>query len=370
MRASLSHLPFIPATLMLALLPGPAAAKKSNNTAPSTAAQAGPTVTPPKNVFLRNAFDTDPSNYMGRFIPEGTPASAIDETIGMPLPCSSFITTKTVGGGNVSYDELFAASTEASARVGVPPILSGSGSLDQTSVIRVKYKLTEKMQSVIADPAGFAACCAQGPDQCTGLYLGEFLAGTGSVWFVSASQMDGKVTGAGAKVAGEIEASRGVAWQKAITFEEPVFFAFKTTPNKVTTQACSGDWVHTPPVAPDGKYFVGVSNPMETEQLARDAALGDARKAVVSYIGERITAGQVTTTTTTGDASDLKSRLQSTGNLTRAASGVASFVKDRCWNIENQARSDGTWKVAYVLMFLPRSEEERAAAAILSATTP
>lgn len=367
MRASLSAL--LTLALALALLPGSAAAKKSSS-APSTAAQAGPTVTPPKNVFLRNAFDTDPSNYMGRFIPDGTAPAAIDETIGMPLPCSSFITTKTVGGGNVSYDELFAASSEASARVGVPPILSGGGSADQSTVIRVKYKLTQKMQSVIADPAGFAACCAQGPDQCTGLYLGEFLAGTGSVWFASASEAEGKVSGAGTKLAGEIEASRGVMWQKSITFEEPVYFAFKTTPNRGSTSACSGDWVNTPPVAPDGKYFVGVSNPMQTEQLARDAALGDGRKAVVTYIGERITMGQVTTTSTAGGASNLSSRLQSNENLTRAASGVANFVKDRCWRIDDQARPDGTWKLAHVLVFLPKSEEDRAAAAILAAMGP
>jgi hypothetical protein len=51
--------------------------------APLVPESTGPTATAPKTLFLRNAFDTDPSLYLGRFIPDGTPLDHIDESRGM-----------------------------------------------------------------------------------------------------------------------------------------------------------------------------------------------------------------------------------------------------------------------------------------------
>ena len=80
---------------------------------------------PSPNVFLRNSFDTDPSTYLGRFIPEGL--EALDESAGMSLACSEHISWRYVEGGGVKYTEFLQASSEASARLGVPVFASAKG---------------------------------------------------------------------------------------------------------------------------------------------------------------------------------------------------------------------------------------------------
>ncbi len=44
---------------------------------------------PMSNVHLRNSFDTDPSVYLGRFVPRD--ATDLDEGTAMPLTCSQFV---------------------------------------------------------------------------------------------------------------------------------------------------------------------------------------------------------------------------------------------------------------------------------------
>src|SRR5690606_28233425 len=64
----------------------------------------GPTVVAPQNTFLRNAFDTDPSFYIGRFVPRDS--GTIDESSAMQLTCSQHVSYRKVDGGGVIYDEV------------------------------------------------------------------------------------------------------------------------------------------------------------------------------------------------------------------------------------------------------------------------
>ena len=109
---------------------------------------------PSGNVYLRNSFDTDPSGYLGRFLPAGL--QDLDESNGMTMACSEHISWKFVDGGGVKMTEVLNVSSAASARLGVPLIAKGKGSVSSSQVARVSYTLTGKMVSTIDDPGAFA----------------------------------------------------------------------------------------------------------------------------------------------------------------------------------------------------------------------
>lgn len=329
----------------------------------------GPTIVAPANLFLRNAFDTDPSLYIGRFVADGE--TSVDESSAMPLTCSSLITHRKIGGGGVMYDELFNASSEASASVGIPMVANVTAGGGHSSVVRVKYTLTEKMVAVPEDPAAFETCCKQAPDQCTDLYIGEFIAGTGEVYYeVSAG---GGIEGGGITpqgVTAELDAKHGTTWKRSVQFPNPVYFAFKTTKNQWNADVAEGgcgDWTNSPPKSSQGEYFVGLSRSHAAEADARKEALTSGREQVVRYLAESIQTGSVEVTTTSGASDGLITSIASESLLQSAAEGVAKLVKDESWCVENEATPGGTLKVAKVLMFLPKEDEAAAGAAVVEA---
>ena len=321
----------------------------------------GPTIVPQANLFLRNAPDTDPSSYIGRFIPNGM--ALFDDTNGSKRSCSRFISQKVVGGGNFSRDELFSASASAVASWGLPPVANVSIGGGTENVIRVSYVLTHKMTSDIADPAGFDACCKQYPDQCTDRYLGEFLEGTGTVWH---SVSKGAGVGASATTqygVGKLDAKFGTNWQSAAEFTTPVYFAFKSVDTGITAvaQGC-GSWIDTPPTSAAGKYFVGTTEPVSTEKEGRDRAMLHSRTQAVQYVGVAIQQGQVETSVTSGQRSMLDSSLNDSAFLESAATGLAAYVKDEQWCVKPSL--DGRFNT-WVLAFLPTADTQKAADALL-----
>jgi hypothetical protein len=329
----------------------------------------GPTVSPPQNLFLRNAFDADPSVYIGRFVPAGL--QVVDESGAMQLGCSRYVTYRKISGGGVTYDEFFNASAEAAVRVGVPLVASVGADASRGNTVRVKYALTEKMVAEISDPVAFESCCKQAPDQCTDRYIGEFLAGTGSVYYAYGHDVGGKgdgVTPQGATIG--VEVKNGVEWTRSIEFPQPVYFAFKTTSNQWKPDgavAGCGAWTDGPPKSSQGRYFVGISKPLPTEQEARGTALRDGREQVVRYVAEGIETGSVSHSVTTGSTRALTTQLEDEALLQSTASGVAKLVKDEAWCVQPTATPGGDVYVAKVLMFLPKEAEAPAADVVAEA---
>ncbi|MFH1466807.1 MAG: hypothetical protein ABIO70_20655 [Pseudomonadota bacterium] len=346
--------------LLLAL---PAEAGRRKDAAP-----AGPTVVPAQGLSLRNAFDTDPSRYIGRFLPDDLPGP-VDETAAMPSACSRFITARTVDAGGVVYDEVFSASSEAAARAGVPAVLGAGLDASFGSLVRVHYTLTRKLVAEIADPASFAACCAEAPGQCTGRFIGEFLEGTGEVSYATGREGGGELDA----TAGGLEVQHGVAWRRSIQFPSPVYFAMKTTRNAYASDAMAppeggcGPWTESPPRSAQGQYFVGVSALLDAEHTAREAALLDARVQVVRWLGESISTGTLRVETTTGSGAGLTTALQQRTTVQAAAAGVATYVKDQAWCVQAIGTPAGYRYVAKVLAFLPDSDDARAAEAVIGA---
>ncbi len=327
----------------------------------------GPTVSPQAHVYLRNSFDTDPSVYLGRFVPPDV--ADLDETAAMPTRCSALLEPTRIGGGGVLYDETFTASQAAALRIGVPGVASGQAGAERGAVVRVKYTLDEKLVANPSDPGAFEDCCKAAPDQCTDRYVGEFLSGTGTVYYEVNESAGLQADGAATKAAGEFEIRHGTTWKRAIEFPNPVFFAFKTTENRfsgATTGGC-GDWTDAPPRSTQGQYFVGISPPVATEAEARDLALTSGRSQAVRYVAESVDAGRITTTATAGEIGNLTSTLDSESTVQSAASGIANLVKDEAWCVTPEATPGGNRYLAKVLMLLPRADEAAAAAAVVAA---
>jgi hypothetical protein len=329
----------------------------------------GPTVVAPQNLFLRNAFDTDPSIYLGRFVP-GDELS-IDESSAMQLVCSPHIEYRKVSGGGVIYDEMFNASTEAALRVGVPLVANATIGASASQIVRVRYELTEKLVGDIKDPAAFEACCKQAPDQCTDRFIGEFISGKGAVFYASGHSAGVKGSGVTPSgVSGDIDFKNGVAWQRSVEFPNPVYFAFKTTRNQWSGEGVAGGcgpWTQAPPRSSQGRYFVGVSMPMPTEAEARDGALVSGRQQVVRYIAEGVQTGTLSVRVTEGLSNALATKVDQAQVVETASSGVARLVGDEAWCVEPTATPGGNVYVARALMFLPKAQEQAAIQALASA---
>ncbi len=357
--------------LALVMLPGLADAKKrrdkKRDRAP-TEQGVGPTVMPSKDIYLRSAFDTDPSSYIGRFLPEG---GVVDESASVKTRCSEHISYRSVGGGNVQYDELFSASTQAAIKVGMPEILGVGLEGGGGRVVRITYALAEKMIAEIEDPGAFEACCQAAPDQCTSRYVAEFYEGTGAVYYSIGAEGSVELSTVAEGVTGGIDVGHGMAWKRSIEFPEPVYFAMKTAPNPYVgaapVAAGCGEWVDQPPRSSLGQYFVGLSDPLPSERAAREAALLDARLQVVRWVEQTLSAESGASSSTSGELGSLTVELQADGAVEAASSGVASFVKDQGWCVKALPTPAGYTHVAYVLAFVPNEEAEEAEEAVLEA---
>jgi hypothetical protein len=293
-----------------------------------------PSMAPSSNVYLRNSFDTDPSGYLGRFLPAGL--KDLDESNGMTMACSEHITWKFIDGGGVKMTEVLNASTAVSARMGVPFIAKGKGSVSSSQVARVSYTLTGKMVSMIEDPGAFAACCKSQPDQCSDRIVGEFLQGTGSVFFEASREASLQAEGRdpATMASGDVAFSHGATWQRAAEFPNPVYFAFKVTPTPYTQQIVStcDDWVESPPQAAGGMFVVGHTKAMKTEQAARRKAMRNLQKQADQATGLAIQA---------------------------AANGTSVGVQEKDWCVEQTGSGDQIRHTAHVLGFVSDAEQAR-----------
>ncbi len=356
-----------------ALLPLCLVACAASQAAPkplTTAADTGPAVAAPKSMYLRQTFDTDPSLYVGRFIPDGMPSSELDESRGMQTQCSRYIQYKVVGGGGVTYDELYNASTGASISAQIPQAatVSVGGSIGRT--VSVKYVIDQKMVGYIADPDKYAACCTRAPDQCPAEYIGEFISGTGAVYYQNGAQGGVKVSvdppGLDLKIFPKLEVKHGQSWSRSIVFQQPVYFGFKLYPNPNAGPAwdCTSETV---PQSSVGYYFVGVSPVGDDEAKARDDAMLNARKQVVQFIGEQLQTGEVTVQSQAGNNGFLASQLASESWVEGAASGIASLVQGRKTCVEQLPMPTGYQFRAKTLAYVPNASVETAAAVMTGA---
>lgn len=361
--------PTVPAlaTLTLALFAAPEALAGKKDK---------PAVTPPATVFLRSAYDMDPSAYLGRFVKAGTPPDQLDESSTFVTECSAYVKPKLVDAGEVFYDEYFNASAAAKVSAGIQSIASVSAEAGSSGLMRAKYTLHQKMQGVIEDPAGFNACCKKAPDMCSDRYVAEFLKGAGATYV--GTQKDKKmkvevtpgspIPGLDLSVFPKLEVDTEMAWYRGTTFTKPVYFAFKTSQVNVQDAfvAC-GSWTDAPPRSSLGQYFVGVAPNADGEATGRELAMNNAREQAVKFLGEQIATGSVQTTSVSGSGAAVATAITQTGSVERAAAGIAAYVKDEAWCVVPVSNARGNFSSVKVLAFLPNASLGAAAGAAASA---
>ena len=362
---------FVIVAFFIAGMPTASRAKKKSNRVPDELVAVIERVSAGRgNFFLRNSFDTDPSGYIGRFVPRDTPLMTLDEASTYPSACTEYINYKMVGGGGVEYDEYFNASTAVAANFGIPLLnnqfskLGATVSYDGGSIVRVRYTLTNKMVADIDDPAGLAECCTEDPNQCADIYISEFMEGTGEILNVSGSGT-GVNAGVGAKGAQlGVEVKDGLTWQRAINFSNPVFFAFKTSPVPPITQLASmgwpecGSWTTSVPKSRKGTYFIGMSEMVLSERVARDEALRHGQLQAIQFLNVEGYQQADESRSTQGEVQDLTSTLDENQTASVASEGVVKHLASEAWCVEKIQQPEETRYTAKVLVFFPEEAEE------------
>lgn len=323
----------------------------------------GPTVAGPRDgVYLRASFDDDPSMFIGRFITDGVTGDEIDENRAVQTQCSQFIKYREVRAAG-SFDEYYESSSSVKASLGVDTAMqTGPGGKanvgnQRGTEVRVNYNLNRKLVAYIDDHQGFTECCESAVGACSGSYIGEFWAGTGTLYQNTGRSTDvsadgrgaPEVAGAALQVGGDVEVADGWFWRRAMSFDD-IYFAFRVM--DVEVGGCG--WVDRPPRSDEGLYFVGISPPAATQDLARTFAMRNARTQVIQYLGEAIATESIS-------RANLQGYLDNEILVATAAEGIAARVKDdRYCPAEAIDGPDGPEYIAKVLAFFPYSEREAA----------
>lgn len=350
-------------TLAASSIVGCSSGEELNRPDPNQIAS-GPTVSGPREgVYLRASFDDDPSMFIGRFVSNNVSAGDVDENRAVQTQCSQFIKYKEVRAAG-EFNEYYQSSQSAKAALGIESTMTGTPNAqagygsEKGTEVRVQYKLTKKLVAHIEDHAGFTQCCEAAAGACSGKYIGEFWQGTGTLY-----QQAGRATGVNAAattgesvtIAGNhgdasLQIADGWAWKRAMSFDD-MYFAFRVMDAEISD--CS--WADRPPRSELGQYFVGVSPPAATEDVARNYAMRNARTQVVNYLGEYI---QTQTTT----RASLQGYLDDEDIVSAAAEGLASRVKDeRYCPAERLETPEGSMYLVKVLAFFPDADAKAGA---------
>lgn len=321
---------------------------------------------PKKSVYIRASFDSDPSPFIGRFLPDGTAVADIDENGAAQTRCSKFVGYEEIKAAG-TFDEVFNASQGVSASLGFVAVGQAALSAGQNAGVRVRYTLDKKMRFAVKDADGLDQCCKAAPDQCSDLMIGEFLSGTGEVYQFAGSEAGlkagGMLQGGGT---GDFDMKNGVAWKRASTFDG-VYFAFRTQAARLGGSMAKADpadcsWADNVPTSLDGTYFVGMSPPVASEATARDKAQQNAQVQAVRYLGQFIQ------TSTQTKSSALAGYLEDEENIQTVAQGLTRRLRaEKFCKAETVETPDGLMYATKVLVFFPKAEEKAAAASAVDA---
>ncbi len=356
------------AALLVLAAPADAKRKKKNNSGSAAQTSVADWLQPQarKGFYIRASFDTDPSSYVGRFIKPGT--DDISEAAAQELTCSEHITHKVVDAGGTKRDEYFAASTSAAGNLGIPPVFQMGAGADSVTLVRVQYTESQKMQFEIADAAGYEACCLAAPNQCFDQFVGEFLSGTGRIFYSVGTAAELEAQGVTTDVLGDLDMKDGRYWKSSIEFTNPVYFAFQVAdnvhmggavPTGLTSGRCSDAgvaWDDVPPQSSQGQYFVGVSKVFDNESTARDDAMTHAKQQALRWYQEAISTSTSSSMTASGSGANLGTQVDTTSSVEAEASGVVRQLQAQAWCDQNVQRPTGGHDYLYkVVTFLPNS---------------
>lgn len=323
---------------------------------------------PRKNVFLRASFDQDPRHLVGRFMRVGSDESDLDENRSVQSKCTKYVQSREVRA-NQRVVEMFNSSNDVKVGLGfnpakfagleknpyVPEVGADVGNQKGSDLV-VDYTVTRKLISEVTDPEAFEKCCDSDSRACSNLYIGEFLAGSGSVYVRSGRVTDVGVDAGMKGVSADVKVHDGWSWTKSTSFEDS-FFAFRV----YDTYLIPENWTHEIPERAGGQFFVGISPEVATEDIARDIAMRHARQQAIKYLGTTIS------TSSTSEANMFDGYTKDERVVSESAQGIAKLIKGRRYKTERIETTKGwKWKVK-VLAWFPDSAHPKAAQAVVNA---
>lgn len=347
-------------TLILALFAVPVAALAgSGSPLPSTVSQT-PTAANLKDFYLRSVPDDDPSEYIGAFVMDSSLTP--DENNATKTRCSSFVSYKMVGTGDVVTTNYFKSSVGGALKFGIPPIAFGKASADAEATLLVNYTAKQKWQAKVADPGGFEDCCANYPGSCAKYYIGDFTTGTGKVYYSTGLDAKGDVSVFTPAGAGTAAAYGGKQWSFARELPNEVAFAFqlKLSPLKEGLQAsdpmCNSNWKQNCPQDGRGQWFCTVSDVMQDEAGVRANVVDKANVAVATWCESTVSSSRSGGRTDSGTGIGLKSDIGASSTWDAASTAAVRRLREVCTDVETAGTPRGTDYKAYGAYLLPSAE--------------
>lgn len=327
------------------------------------------------SIFLRITPDGDASDIIGAFLPDDIPDAQVDESAAVRTRCSQYIKPKRVPASG-EYQEVAAASSGAAGKLGVKSVAKVDIGGQAAEALLVRYALIEKMQADV-DEDNLQRCCADAPDQCTKRFIAGALLADGNYYAATEASSGGGIDSKALEnlpVDAKVVYESDMKWERKVAFKRQ-YFAFSTRRSlsgglasndpkaaaaaKAAEDSCA--WANSVPTDLDGMYFVGVSNPMPSEKLAREDAMRDARDQVIKYLGEFLAEAQLSATKTVGSAADIQVLMDDTKVKESMSGGIAKSVKDRKWcGPSEMGTPSGTKFTMKALAFFPHAEKKSA----------
>jgi len=298
------------------------------------------------SIFLRVTPDGDASGIIGAFVPDELADAEVDEASAVRTRCSQHIKPRRLPASG-QFNEIAAASTGASGKLGVKSVARVDIGGQSAEALLVRYTLLEKLQADV-DEDNLQRCCAADPSQCSKRYISGALLADGNYYAATDFAAGGGADIEALKLVDALPVDASVVYSSDMKWERKVgfkrqYFAFSvqrglagglgsSSTAGATPAANDCAWARKVPTDLDGIYFVGVSNPMPSEKLAREDAMRDARDQVVKYLGEFLADASASVQKTVGSAADIQVLLDDTRVKESLSAGFARSVKDReCW---------------------------------------
>lgn len=325
------------------------------------------------SIFLRITPDGDASDIIGAFLPDDVPDAQVDESAAVRTRCSQFIKPKRVPASG-EYQEVAAASSGAAGKLGVKSVAKVELGGQAAEALLVRYALIEKMQADV-DEDNLQRCCSDAPDQCTKRFIAGALLADGNYYAATEAGSGGGLDSKALEnlpIDASVVYESDMKWERKVQFKRQ-YFAFSTRRSLAGGLASSDPkkaggaaedpcaWANSVPTDLDGIYFVGVSNPMPSEKLAREDAMRDARDQVIKFLGEFLAEAQLSATKTVGSAADIQVLMDDTKVKESMSGGIAKSVKDRKWCGPSELGTpSGTKYTMKALAFFPHAEKKSA----------
>ncbi|TNE90824.1 MAG: hypothetical protein EP330_07270 [Deltaproteobacteria bacterium] len=195
-------------------------------------------------------------------------------------------------------ESLLKVESGVAAKIGIPGTgFSIGGEAGRSTLAGIEWDLTHKM-ILDSGEAEMIKCCLE-EGQCTDEFISEWWKGTGTLYQARTDKVGVKaLLKSLGKANGQIGLSSNSNFSQATSWDEPMYFAYRTT--KLELPTCE-DYLEKHPPGDDWVSFTGVSKFLDNEQQAEDDAWDHVVDQLVESLGARYDEGSDSAKVIAGD---------------------------------------------------------------------